>query len=59
MSEIKPDFFKEYCKMLGNSDELNYIENKIKTKCSYRFAGNIVKEMDILMYRLTKLVKYV
>ena len=54
-----PDFFKDYTKMLDNSDKLNYIENKIKTKCSSRFAGNIVKEMDTLMYISTKLVKYV
>ena len=54
-----PYFFKEYTKMLDNSDKLNYIENKIKTKCSSRFAGNIVKEMDTLMYISTKLVKYV
>ena len=39
-----PDFFKEYTKMLDNSDELNYIENKINIKYSSRFAGNIVKE---------------
>ena len=36
------DFFKEYTKMLDDSDELNYIENKVKTKCFSRFAGNIV-----------------
>ena len=30
--------------MLDNSDELNYIENKINIKYSSRFAGNIVKE---------------
>ena len=39
-----PDFFKEYTKMLDNSDELNYIENKINIKYSSTFAGNIVKE---------------
>ena len=54
-----PDFFKEYTKMLDNSDELNYIENKIKIKDSSRFVGNIVKEMDMVMCILTKLVKYV
>ena len=45
--------------MLDNSDELNYIENKIKIKDSSRFVGNIVKEMDMVMCILTKLVKYV
>ena len=54
-----PDFFKEYTKMLDNSDELHCIENKIKCKYSSRFAGNIIKEMDIMMYVLTKLVRYV
>ena len=39
-----PDFFKEYTKMSNNSDELNYIENKINIKYSSRFAGNSVKE---------------
>ena len=52
-----PDFFKEYTKMLDNSDELPCIENKIKSKYSSRFAGNIVKEMDMMMYVLTKLVR--
>ena len=45
--------------MLDNSGELRYIENKIKIKCSRRFARNIIKEVDIVMYILTKLVKYV
>ena len=52
-----PDFFKEYTKMLDDSDELPCIENKIKSKYSSRFAGNIVKEMDMMMYVLTKLVR--
>ena len=54
-----PDFFKEYAKMLGNSYEIHCIENKIKSKYSSRFAGNIIKEMDMMMYILTKLVRYV
>ena len=53
-----PDFFKEYIEMLDNSDELRCIENKIKSKYSSRFAGNIIKEMDMMMYVLTKLVRY-
>ena len=43
--------------MLDNSDELHCIENKIKSKYSSRFAGNIIKEMDMMMYVLTKLVR--
>ena len=54
-----PDFCKEYTKMLDNSDKLHYIENKIKIKYSSRFAGNIVKEMNMVMSILNKLVKYV
>ena len=45
--------------MLENIDELHCIENKIKSKYSSRFAGNIIKEMDMMMYVLTKLVRYV
>ena len=52
-----PDFFKEYKKMLDNSDELHCIENKIKSKYSSRFAGNIIKEMDMMIYVLSKLVR--